>query len=84
MVRRSVPTPWAAKGMVMRAVIEGAGDRDLDTTDGVRVVAPDGSWALVLPDPSEPVTHVWAEAADDSTATRLLEQWVDVVSRAER
>ncbi|MGZ4590424.1 MAG: sugar phosphate nucleotidyltransferase [Actinomycetes bacterium] len=82
-VRRSVPTPWAAKGMVMRAVVEAAGDMTLDTTDGVRVVAPDGSWALVLPDPAEPVTHVWAEAGDDLSATQLLERWVDVVSRAD-
>jgi mannose-1-phosphate guanylyltransferase/phosphomannomutase len=70
--------------MVMRAVVEAAGDDELDTTDGVRVVAPDRSWALVLPDPSEPVTHVWAEAADDLSATQLLEHWLDVVSRADR
>jgi mannose-1-phosphate guanylyltransferase/phosphomannomutase len=80
MVRRSVPTPWAAKGMVMRAVVEEAVDRDLDTTDGVRVVEPDGSWALVLPDPSEPVTHVWAEASNDLAATQLLERWIAVLS----
>ena len=54
----------------------------LDTTDGVRVVEADGSWALVLPDPAEPVTHVWAEAADDaarSGAARALgaRSWSD-------
>ena len=59
---RSVPTPWAAKGTVMRAVVEAAGDRELDTTDGVRVVERGRRWALVLPDPAEPVTHLWAEA----------------------
>ena len=52
----------------MRAVVEEAGDREVDTTDGVRVVEGDGSWALVLPDPSEPLTHVWAEAASDAAA----------------
>ena len=52
-LRRSVPTPWAAKGMVMRSVVEAAGDRELDTTDGVRVVEDDGRWVLVLPDPAE-------------------------------
>jgi mannose-1-phosphate guanylyltransferase/phosphomannomutase len=83
-VRRSVPTPWAAKGMVMRAVVEEAGDRTVDTTDGVRVVEADGSWALVLPDPSEPVTHVWAESADDAAATAHLERWAAVVERADR
>ena len=80
--RRAVPTPWAAKGMVMRAVVEAAGDRTVDTTDGVRVVEADGCWALVLPDPSEPVTHVWAEAADDAAAADLLERWAAVVERA--
>jgi mannose-1-phosphate guanylyltransferase/phosphomannomutase len=83
LVRRSVPTPWAAKGMVMRAVVEEAGDRELDTTDGVRVVEPDGGWALVLPDPAEPVTHLWAEAVDDATAADLMERWVAVVARAD-
>jgi mannose-1-phosphate guanylyltransferase/phosphomannomutase len=82
--RRSVATPWAAKGMVMRSVIGEAGERTLDTTDGVRVVEPDGSWALVLPDPAEPVTHLWAEASDDGAAALLLERWADVVSRADR
>jgi mannose-1-phosphate guanylyltransferase/phosphomannomutase len=82
-VRRSVPTPWAAKGMVMRAVVEEAGDRIVDTTDGVRVVEDDGSWVLVLPDPSEPVTHVWAEAAGDVAASEHLDRWAAVVERAD-
>ncbi len=81
--RRAVPTPWAAKGVVMRAVVEEAGSRSLDTTDGVRVLEADGSWVLVLPDPAEPVTHVWAEAADDLSAASLLEHWASIMSRAE-
>ena len=80
-VRRSMPTPWAAKGMVMRAVVEEADGRDVDTTDGVRVVEADGSWALVLPDPSEPITHVWSEAGTDLAANQLLDRWVSVLSR---
>jgi mannose-1-phosphate guanylyltransferase/phosphomannomutase len=79
--RRSIPTPWAAKGMVMRAVVEEAGDRNIDTTDGVRVVETDSSWALVLPDPSEPITHVWSEAGTDLAASQLLDRWVSVLSR---
>src|SRR5580658_1683116 len=38
LLRRSMPTPWAVKGSVMRAVVEAAGDNEVDTTDGVRVV----------------------------------------------
>lgn len=80
--RRDVPTPWAAKGMVMRRVVEAAGDREIDTTDGVRVVEADGRWALVLPDPAEAVTHVWAEGPDDTAADELLDEWSRVVEHA--
>jgi mannose-1-phosphate guanylyltransferase/phosphomannomutase len=81
-LRRDVPTPWAAKGMVMRSVVEAASDRTLDTTDGVRVVEEDGSWVLVLPDPAEAVTHLWAEGPDEKAAESLLEEWAEVVERA--
>ncbi|WP_067471897.1 mannose-1-phosphate guanyltransferase [Actinomadura hibisca] len=82
LLRRSVPTPWAAKGGVMRTVVEAAGNRTLDTTDGVRVVEDDGRWVLVLPDPAEPVTHLWAEGPDADTAQALLAEWAAVVERA--
>jgi len=82
-VRQTVPTPWAAKGMVMRAVVEAAGDRELDTTDGVRVVEADGAWALVLPDTSEPVTHLWVESPDDERSRELLARWAAVVENTE-
>jgi mannose-1-phosphate guanylyltransferase / phosphomannomutase len=82
LLRRSMPTPWAAKGSVMRTVVEAAGDRKLDTTDGVRVVEPDGGWVLVLPDPAEAVTHMWAEGSDPDAAQALLDEWAAVVERA--
>jgi mannose-1-phosphate guanylyltransferase/phosphomannomutase len=81
-VRQSVPTPWAAKGLVMRSVVEAAAGRELDTTDGVRVVEPDGRWALVLPDPAEAVTHLWAEGPDAAGASAYLEEWSRVVEAA--
>ncbi|MFE1358887.1 sugar phosphate nucleotidyltransferase [Streptomyces harbinensis] len=82
-LRRSVATPWAVKGLVMRRVVEAAGDRSVDTTDGVRVVESDGRWVLVLPDPAEAVTHLWAEGPDDATAQELLEHWSAVVEGAD-
>jgi mannose-1-phosphate guanylyltransferase/phosphomannomutase len=77
--RRSVPTPWSAKGAVMRAVLEAAGSRFVDTTDGVRVVEADGRWIVVLPDPAEATTHLWAEGPDAAAATALLDEWAAVV-----
>jgi mannose-1-phosphate guanylyltransferase / phosphomannomutase len=84
LLKRSMPTPWAAKGSVMRTVIEAAGDREVDTTDGVRVSEPDGRWVLALPDPSEAVTHLWAEAANGDAAQAMLDEWAAVVERAGR
>ncbi len=63
----TVVTPWDKKGLVMRTVMERAHDRELLLVDGVKVLHDDG-WALVLPDPEEPLTHVWAEAMTDADA----------------
>ena len=70
----TVVTPWDQKGMVMRSLVEVA-NRDLLLVDGVKLFHDDG-WALALPDPEEPVTHVWAEAGTDSDARRLAQEYV--------
>jgi mannose-1-phosphate guanylyltransferase/phosphomannomutase len=82
LLKRSMPTPWAAKGSVMRTVVEAAAGREIDTTDGVRVVEPDGGWVLVLPDPAEAVTHLWAEGTDADAAQALLDKWAAVAEQA--
>jgi mannose-1-phosphate guanylyltransferase/phosphomannomutase len=82
LLRRSMPTPWAAKGSVMRTVVEAAGGREMDTTDGVRVIEPNGDWVLVLPDPADAVTHLWAEGPDADSAQALLDEWAAVVEQA--
>ena len=81
-VRRSLATPWAVKGSVMRQVVEAAGEREIDTTDGVRVVEADGSWVLVQPDPTQAVTHLWAEGPDAVAAGALLTGWAALVESA--
>jgi mannose-1-phosphate guanylyltransferase/phosphomannomutase len=84
LLRRSVPTPWAAKGSVMRTVVEAAGNTPVDTTDGVRIVDADRGWVLVLPDPADAVTHLWAEGHDADSAQLLLDEWAAVVEQAEQ
>jgi len=76
LLRDSVPTPWERKGTVMRTLVEES-DPELTTlVDGVKVHTEDRSgWALVLPDPEEPLCHLWVEGADDAQARGLLEQW---------
>lgn len=86
LLKRAIPTQWKAKGAVMRSVIEAAESAaegyHIDTTDGVRVVGDDGSWVLILPAATEPVTDLWAEASDVDTAQLLLERWAAVVEQA--
>ena len=59
----------------MRTLVERSGDRELVLVDGVKVRHDDG-WVLALPDPEEPVTHVWAEADSDGDARRLAQEYV--------
>jgi mannose-1-phosphate guanylyltransferase/phosphomannomutase len=69
-----VVTPWEHKGMVMRTLVEQSKDREVDLVDGVKVRHGDG-WALALPDPEEPVTHVWAESTTEADARRLAQEY---------
>ncbi len=73
-----VVTPWEQKGTVMRRTLERAKGRTTVLVDGVKVLHPDG-WSLVVPDPEEPVTHVWAEAQSEAEArARAQEQAVRI------
>ena len=35
----------------------------------------DGGWALALPDPEEPITHIWSEADTDAEARALATEY---------
>ena len=74
----TVVTPWERKGAVMRHVATAArGDRS-DDTEGLKVFH-GKDWALVLPDPEDPLTHVWTEGASSDKAEALLEAYVGMV-----
>lgn len=74
LAHETVVTPWEQKGAVMRNLVEHTGDRELVLVDGVKVLHDEG-WALALPDPEDPVTHIWAEADSDVAARRLAEEY---------
>lgn len=71
----TVVTPWEQKGLVMRTLVELSKDRRLELIDGVKVFHDDG-WVLALPDPDEPVTHIWAEGVDHNAARALAQEYV--------
>ena len=71
----TVVTPWEQKGLVMRTLVELSKDRRLELIDGVKVIHDDG-WVLALPDPEEPVTHIWAEGPNQAAADTLAREYV--------
>jgi mannose-1-phosphate guanylyltransferase/phosphomannomutase len=68
-VHRQLACPWGQKGLVMRVLNERLQGREVDLLDGIKVIDERG-WSLVLPDPDEPLIHLYAEGAtpDDSDA----------------
>jgi mannose-1-phosphate guanylyltransferase / phosphomannomutase len=77
-VRVDVPTPWEAKGTVMRRLVERYAEEDIVTIDGVKTYR-GRDWALVVPHPLEPVVRVWAEADDHEAAQRLAGEFAALV-----
>jgi mannose-1-phosphate guanylyltransferase/phosphomannomutase len=70
MVHELVPCAWEQKGAVMREVVERASGDRVELIDGVKVYHGQ-DWVLVLPDPAQPIVHVWAEADADAKARAL-------------
>jgi mannose-1-phosphate guanylyltransferase/phosphomannomutase len=54
----------------MRVLTERLRDRDVDLLDGIKVFDERG-WAQVLPDPDEPLVHVYAEGATEEASIEL-------------
>jgi mannose-1-phosphate guanylyltransferase / phosphomannomutase len=77
-MRTEVETPFEQKGMVMRTLMEQLTEEgaELVLLDGIKVITPTG-WVLVVPDPEEPTTHVWAEGSDWADAERLSVGYVE-------
>jgi mannose-1-phosphate guanylyltransferase/phosphomannomutase len=68
------PCPWSAKGLAMRQLIEAVKGMQVDNMDGIKVYEPDG-WVQVLPDPDEPVFHVYAEGESLEDSRRLEQKY---------
>jgi mannose-1-phosphate guanylyltransferase / phosphomannomutase len=70
LVHRQLPCPWALKGVVMRMLTERLRERELDLTDGIKVFDERG-WAQILPDPDEPLMHIYAEGRTEEDSKAL-------------
>jgi mannose-1-phosphate guanylyltransferase / phosphomannomutase len=70
LVHRQLDCPWALKGLVMRVLSERLREEKLDLTDGIKVFREQG-WAQVLPDPDEPLIHIYAEGNTEAESKAL-------------
>jgi mannose-1-phosphate guanylyltransferase / phosphomannomutase len=55
---------------VMRVLTERLRDREVDLLDGIKVFDERG-WAQLLPDPDEPLVHIYAEGATEEASVEL-------------
>ena len=78
LVHREVHCPWARKGLVMRLLNERLADRELDLLDGIKATDERG-WVQVLPDPDEPLVHLFAEGRTEDDTRELADELVEEI-----
>jgi mannose-1-phosphate guanylyltransferase / phosphomannomutase len=62
----------------MRVLTERMKAKDVDLLDGIKVHDERG-WAQVLPDPAEPLVHVFAEGVTPEAASSLEREFTELV-----
>jgi mannose-1-phosphate guanylyltransferase / phosphomannomutase len=86
LVHRELHCSWAVKGTVMRVLNERFAGANIDLLDGIKVFDERG-WMQVLPDPDEPLIHIFAEGETGEQSAELEEEIrslvVDVVAGQE-
>lgn len=82
-IHLEVPTPFAAKGAVMRRL---AADVSADRTEDTEGIAFfwGTEWALAIPDTDEPITHLWAEGHDGERSQQIADRMIEHVTAALR
>jgi mannose-1-phosphate guanylyltransferase/phosphomannomutase len=80
-VHRQVRCPWGRKGAVMRILTEQTKGKKVETLDGIKVYERRG-WVQVLPDPDEPLVHVYAEGGTEDDTASLEEEFLALVEQA--
>jgi len=79
LLHTAVQCSWSLKGTVMRVLNERFANGNVDLLDGLKVFD-DRGWAQVLPDPDEPLIHIYAEGSTPELTTELEEEFRDLVS----
>jgi mannose-1-phosphate guanylyltransferase/phosphomannomutase len=68
------------KGGIMRKMSEDSLDKEASFIDGIKVQF-NNDWALVLPDQYVSFVHIFAEAKDQQSAQKLLDEYQKKVEK---
>ena len=79
LARLEVPTPFEAKGLVMRLLLERTSAGRVMLVDGVKVLDDEG-WTLVVPDTEGPATLITAEAPSQERAVARAQEMADQIA----
>jgi len=83
LMRREVFTSWENKGTVMRVLLETHQGDGVESTDGIKVTWDGGKrWVLVVPDPEEPVLHLYAEGDGEADTRAILERYEEEIKKS--
>ena len=74
LIHQRAPVPWSLKGLAMRELSERVKDVRVEQADGIRIEE-NGGWAQLVPDPDEPLFHIYAEGADGEESAALAQRY---------
>lgn len=67
------------KGAVIRTLVEKTRGMKVDLLDGIKIHEKDGTWILVLPDPTEPIINLYADGSDSNSVNDNMTKYKNII-----
>jgi mannose-1-phosphate guanylyltransferase/phosphomannomutase len=74
-----VTCPWEKKGQIMRVLNEQYRVSEGHVIDGIQIDLSGNEWVLILPDPDQPIFHLYAESTSADQAQGLVDKYARIV-----
>jgi mannose-1-phosphate guanylyltransferase/phosphomannomutase len=67
------------KGAVIRTLVEKTRGMKVDLLDGIKIHEADGTWVLILPDPTEPIINMYADGSNLSSVIDNMSKYKGII-----
>ena len=74
-IKMSIPCPDDMKMKLLDHFVDGAGDRRVESVDGLKIYFDDG-WVLLRPSTTEELFRLYSESRDESVARSRMEEYL--------